>query len=45
MYRGVAMAPLHAIICIMKARLVIVKVMFSKVFQNSKGDVFKGFSK
>jgi hypothetical protein len=34
MYRRVAMAPLHAIICIPKARIVIVKVMFSIVFHS-----------
>jgi hypothetical protein len=34
MYRGVAMAPPHAIICIQKGRIAIIKKIFSKVFRN-----------
>jgi hypothetical protein len=31
MYKGVAMAPPHAVTCIQKDRIVIVQVLFSKV--------------
>ena len=33
-YKGIAMAPPHAITCIQKGRIVIVQVLFSKIFHN-----------